>query len=357
MKQSDRVVKTLVCEKTDRAPFAWWLGFAPWEQTAERWRKEGGPADVAGFFGFEPFFTVPPLEYGAFPRFPSRELSRNAEFVVSTDYRGLTVRNRTDGMSMPEWIGHPVRNRSDWDRYKTERLQPRPAERTAGLAGFVESMRGSDVAVQVGSFPWGVYGTVRDFLGAEESLLAFYDDPDMVHDMMDTLTGLWLGLYEQVAARIHIHHIHIWEDISGKQGSLISPALMEEFMMPCYDRVAAFAVRHGVEIVSVDSDGQVDEVVAVVVKHGVNAFMPFEAQAGSDVEEFGRKYPQLGLMGGLDKRALAAGKREMHRELDRAERLLARGGWIPGFDHLIPPDVPWVNYKYFMETLKRTIGV
>jgi uroporphyrinogen decarboxylase len=357
MKHSERIVRTLLCEKTDRAPFSAWLGFAPWGQTAERWKQEGGAADIWGFFGFEPFFAGVPLEYGAFPHFPSQEVSRDDAFVVTTDSRGLTMRNRLDGMSMPEWIGHPVKSRSDWDRYKAERLQPRLEERASRLAALVESMRGADVAIQVGSFPWGMYGTIRDLLGAEESLLSFYDDPDMVHDMMDTLTTLWLGLYEQVAAQIHIHHIHIWEDMSGKQGSLISPALMEEFMMPCYDRIAAFAVRHGVEIVSVDSDGKVDEVVAVVARHGVNAFMPFEVQAGSDAEEFGRNYPKLGLMGGLDKRALAAGKREMHGELDRAERLLARGGWIPGFDHLIPPDVPWANYRYFVEHLKRIIGV
>ncbi len=357
MNHADRIVQTLLCGKTDRAPFSWWLGFIPWGQTMQRWQTEGGPDDVAAFFGFEPFFHLPQLEYGAFPHFPSLELSRDAEFVVTTDSRGLTVRNRLDGMSMPEWVGHPVKSRSDWERYKAERLEPRLEERTAMLEEFVQSVRGTDAAIQAGTYPWGMYGTVRDLLGTEESLLALYDDPEMVHDMMNTLTSLWLGLYERVAARVHIHHIHIWEDMSGKQGSLISPALMEEFMMPCYDRIAAFAKAHGVEILSVDSDGQVDEVLAVVTRHGVNAFMPFEAQAGSDVEAFGRNYPKLGLMGGLDKRALAAGKPEMHRELNRAERLLARGGWIPGFDHLIPPDVPWANYKYFVETLKKTMGV
>jgi uroporphyrinogen decarboxylase len=328
----------------------------PWGQTAEHWRQEGAPADVERHFGFEPLFALAWMEYGAFPHFPARELSRDKEFVVSTDYRGLTMRNRLDGMSMPEFVGHPVKNRGDWDRYKAERLEPRLEERTASLTDLVGSST-TDLPIQIGLYPWGMYGTLRDLLGTEESLLAFYDDPDLVHDIMDTLTTLWLGIYERVAARTHIHHIHIWEDMSGKQGSLISPALMEEFMMPCYDRIAAFAARHGVEIMSVDSDGQVDEIVAVMVKHGVNAFMPFEAQAGSDVEEFGRKYPKLGLMGGLDKRALAAGKPDMHHELDRAERLLARGGWIPGFDHLIPPDVPWANYAYFVENLKKIIGV
>lgn len=57
----------------------------------------------------------------------------------------------------------------------------------------------------------------------------------------------------------------------------------------------------------------------------------------------------------MDKRALAKDKKAMHHELDRAERMVAKGGWIPGFDHLIPPDVPWDNYSYFMQSLRKLI--
>jgi len=37
--------------------------------------------------------------------------------------------------------------------------------------------------------------------------------------------------YEQLAPHVQIDMIHIWEDMSGKQGSLISPAMIEAFMM------------------------------------------------------------------------------------------------------------------------------
>ena len=145
--------------------------------------------------------------------------------------------------------------------------------------------------------------------------------------------------------------------MSGRQGSLISMRMVEEFMMPQYDRIAAFARRRGIPIVSVDSDGQVDELVPAMMKHGVSAFLPFEAQAGNDIIEYRRRYPKLGILGGLDKNALARGKPEMHRELDRAERMCALGGFVPGFDHSIPPNVPWENYRYFIERLKRIIGI
>ncbi|MDD5706021.1 MAG: hypothetical protein PHR35_08855, partial [Kiritimatiellae bacterium] len=65
----------------------------------------------------------------------------------------------------------------------------------------------------------------------------------------------------------------------------------------------------------------------------------------------------LGIMGGLDKNALAKGKPELHRELDRAEFMLASGGFLPGFDHTIPPNASWANYEYFVEHLKTMIGL
>ena len=58
MTNKERIIKTLLCEKTDRAPFSAWLGFAPWGETTERWKKESGIADldIWSCFGFEPFF-------------------------------------------------------------------------------------------------------------------------------------------------------------------------------------------------------------------------------------------------------------------------------------------------------------
>jgi hypothetical protein len=256
---------------------------------------------------------------------------------------------------MPEWIGHPVKGPAEWAVYKRERLQGSIADRLAALDEWVEGVAARDVPLQVGIFPWGVFGTLRDILGAEECLLAFYDEPAMVHDIIDTNVSLWLALYARAAQAVQIDHIHIWEDMSGKQGSLISMGMVEDFLMPSYDRIVGFARARGIPVVSVDTDGRVDELLPAMMSHGVNAFMPFEVQAGNDVTEIRRSHQTLGIMGGLDKSALAGDKAAIHRELNRAERMLAAGGWIAGFDHLIPPDVPWKSFRYAMGELKRMI--
>lgn len=208
--------------------------------------------------------------------------------------------------------------------------------------------------MQVGTFPWGIFGTVRDFLGNEQVLYAFYDHPDMIRDMMDTLTTLWLALDDRVAAEVQIDHIHIWEDMSGRHGSLISPAMVEEFMMPCYDRMVAFAWAHNVRIVSVDTDGDCAQLVPVFLKHGINMMFPFEVQAGNNIRVYRQQYPTLGIMFGLDKRALAGTLADVDREVDKARWMLKNGGrYIPGFDHLIPPDAKWENFQYAANQLKE----
>jgi len=35
--------------------------------------------------------------------------------------------------------------------------------------------------------------------------------------------------------------------------------------------------------------------------------------------------------------------------------MLALGGWVPGLDHCVPPDVSWANFKYFVEHLKKMV--
>jgi hypothetical protein len=352
-----RLVDTLLCRHVDRAPFSNWLGFTPWEQTLNRWKAESGIADldVAAYFGLDPFFCVPRLEMGPFPHFEQKTISEDAEFITTMDYRGIIRRDRRDGASIPEWIGRPVRNPEDWARYKRERLSGPVSDRRPDLSAFAASADQLGAAIQLGEFPWGVFGTLRDVLGAEECLLAFYDYPRMVADVIDTFVSLWLAIYEQVVTKLRVDHLHIWEDMSGKQGSLISMEMVERFMMPSYDRIAAFARRHDIPLVSVDTDGQVAELVPVMMRHGINALMPFEVQAGNDLLEYRRKYPTLGLMGGLDKSALAKGKKNIDAELDRARAMLEHGGWVPGFDHLIPPDVPWRSFEYAMTELRRMI--
>ena len=353
MTPRERLLNAFLGRPVDRVPFGISFGWNAWGETFDRWKRETGNPnlDVHRELDFDPGFAQPEVHFGAWPHFHAEVLSEDEQFIISRDYRGITMKNRRDGSSMPDFIEHPVKSADDWERYKAERLNSQQPGRIAeNLTTF--KARSRDRAIQVGTFPWGVFGTVRDLLGSEELLIAFYDMPKVVQDMMNHLTTLWLHLYEKIANVVQVDHIHIWEDMSGRNGSLISPEMVERFMMPCYDRIVAFASEHGVRLVSVDTDGDCSQLVPIMVQHGINLFYPFEVAAGNDILQYRRQYPELAILGGLDKRALARGRSAIDKEVRRCREMIRFGRYIPSWDHLIPPDVSWDNYRYAAERIR-----
>lgn len=199
----------------------------------------------------------------------------------------------------------------------------------------------------------GIYGTLRWLLGDEECLLAFYDAPDLVHEIMDHMTEVYLAVFEKVvAAGVRVDVIHLWEDMCGRQGPLISPAHFGGFMAPCYRRIRAFADAHGIPLLSVDTDGRPDLMIPPMMRAGVNYMFPFEVAAGCDVNDMGRRFPGLAMMGGIDKRALAVGPAAIDAELERIRPAVERGRYVPDLDHLIPDDVSWENFAHYAARLR-----
>ncbi|MEW6359263.1 MAG: uroporphyrinogen decarboxylase family protein [Planctomycetota bacterium] len=356
MNDRERMVATLKCEKTDRAPFI--PLFGPWGATLERWKKEGLPDNnwQAGI-GFDRQWEQIPVNLGYSPAFKEEVVEDRGDVQIWRDALGILKLDRKDRTSMPQFLEYPVKGREDWEKLKAERLDPdAPARFPADWAEKVRRWQTRNHALVLGYYPYGVLGTPRNMMGAEEFLISLHTQSDLVKDMMNYLSDFWIVIYEKVTAEVEVDIIHIWEDMCSRNGSLISGKMFREFMAPCYRKIKAFAKNKGITLLSVDSDGDVRELVPWMMETGVNVFWPFEVQAGCDIREYRRQHPKLGILGGLDKRALAKGKDEMEAELKRAEEMLKRPGYVPALDHLVPPDVSLENYRHFMGRLKEIIG-
>lgn len=344
----ERIIRCFTGGDIDRIPFGIGLGWHAWPQALETWKKQTGNSELslAAEFSYEKSFAEPHLESGAFPHFEESIVEEGDEYIISVDYRGITMKNLKNDMSMPDFISYPVKTPEDWERYKSERLKIGDRERVLeNWEDFRTRIKSTGEAVQVGTYPWGVFGTARDILGVEDLMFAMMDYPEMVKDIMNHFTNLWISLWEQVAMEVQIDHIHIWEDMCGKQGPLISPAMVEEFMMPCYDRIADFAQANKVRMISVDTDGNCSKLLPIFIRHNVNVVFPFEVQAGSDILQYRKEYPHLGIWGGLDKRALAGSSADVDREIEKVATMIKLGRYVPMFDHTIPPDAKWENFK------------
>ena len=362
MTDRERFLACILGQPVDRPPF--YLFWGPWGSTWTRWRNEGMPAHLYGdwsalrrhFKTDVPPFNIP-VNIGPCPRPPWKILSENDQEIVRIDDWGITRRDLKTTDSMPEWVAYPVKSRDDWQRIKREKLDPHHPDRLAGnwkqaCAAAIDQGR----TIQFGYYPdSGIFGSVRWLLGDEECLVAFYEDPDMVHDIMNHMTTVWLTVLEEVVKHVRVDHFHFWEDMAGRAGPLISPAMFTEFMTPCYRRVIEACQRHHIPVRSVDTDGFPDLLLDPMIAAGINLLLPFEVAAGCDVNLYRKKYPHLGMLGGIDKRQLAKDPAAIDAELARIRPAILAGRYIPETDHLIPPDISWSNFEHYAHAHRKMI--
>jgi uroporphyrinogen decarboxylase len=140
-----------------------------------------------------------------------------------------------------------------------------------------------------------------------------------------------------------------------KNGPLIGPGLFREFLLPRYRRLTSALRDAGVDLIMVDSDGDVRQLVPLWLEGGVTLIFPWETQMGLDIIEVRRRYPTLQMVGGLNKAVLARDRAAMDRELEKVPFMLESGRYLPAVDHFVPPDVSWDNYRYFYERLRELI--
>jgi uroporphyrinogen decarboxylase len=359
MNDRERFLACVLGQPTDRPPY--WLFWGPWDTTLQRWHQEGLPAEVQDHrSSFDP--DQPPravrVNCGPCPRLERTVLEEDDDSLVYVDTWGVVRRDLKHRESMSTFLRFPVQSREDWQRFKEERLEPDHPDRLSGdWRQACATWQAAGIPIQLGYYPdVGTFGIVRWLLGDEEGLIAYYSMPDLVHDIMDHMTSLYLTVFEQVAREVRVDVIHIWEDMCSRNGPLISPRHWDEFIGPNYRRIKAFAESHGIPVISVDTDGNPALIASRMVRDGVNLLFPMEVAAGCDVNAWQQVHPTLATMGGIDKRALAAGPQAIDRELARIRPAVERGRYIPALDHLVPDDVSWANYAYYARALKELVG-
>ena len=343
----------------DRPPLWEW---GPWPSTLRRWRAEGlgreaQPPGLAECEGR----ALCGVDLWMRPRYEQEVLAEDEETVTRRTDRGAVTRTfkDPDRMSMPEFLGYPVKTRADWRALKP-RFDPGAAGRfPADWAKRCQGWRrnGTTLVLQGPRSP-SLFGFVRELLGPERTLTAFYDEPDLVHDMMETQTEMVLGLLPRVIEEAPLSSVFFWEDMCYRAGPLISPAMFRTFMLPRYRRITDLARSRGIDTIFVDSDGNVEQLIPLWIEAGINGVYPMEVAAGMRVKDLRRTYGRDLLMtGGIDKRALAAGREAIERALADTIPVAEQGGYIPHIDHAIPHDVPYANFLYYWDRKKRLLGI
>jgi hypothetical protein len=329
----------------------------------DAWKEQGMPQDVpfADLFNYDPLGNhylgqIGWCEAALKPVFDIVILEDRGEYELVQDFAGrhvLYFKGRRDGF-MPEFVDHPVKDMSSWQENIAWRMDPTTPERYVDLdermaIAKAEAARG----IMIGQNIIGAYMYLRSLIGPNNLLYAFYDMPEVIHACMQT----WLDLADAVSAchqqYVTLDEVYFGEDICYNGGSLISPEMIREFLMPYYQQLIANIRARQIDkqrhlYIQIDTDGYAPAVIPVYRELGMDVMSPFEVAAGCDVVKVGREYPDLVMFGGIDKRVLASGRDAIDSHLEYIlPAMRARGGYIPTCDHGVPAEVPYQDYLYY----------
>jgi hypothetical protein len=291
------------------------------------------------------------------PEYETKIILEDERSMTYTNGIGQTLKAVKNRFHMPMFIDWPVKDRASWKEHK-KRLEPDTPERwPADWNAYVKKLNSLDdpVVLYVGGF----YGHPRDWVGSENFLYLFHDDPGLVEEMMEQMLYLELEIIKRVTKDIKVDEAYLYEDMAYKAGPLISPAMVERFMVPRYKKLTELLHGKGIDLIFVDCDGKLDQLIPIWIESGINYVWPLEQAAGNDLIALRKKYGKDLIMGGgIDKRALIKGKAAIKEEvMSKVPYLLAQGGYFPSVDHSVPTDVTFENYCYYINTLREVAGL
>ncbi|MBR6679779.1 MAG: hypothetical protein IKL59_00815 [Clostridia bacterium] len=333
--------------------------FGPLHTLEAEWRRQGATEKEIAMTAFDWDYVMRTGLSGTTHPITGKStviLEDTPEYTISIDRMGRKQKLIKKSATIPLPMEYPVKCMDDWlkvkhwyefseNRIDVEKLKHQKELHDKGYLTLI-------------SIPGG-FDEPRQLMGEEDLCIAYYDDPELIEDMMTTFTDTALKVLERVGEIVPIDNLCVHEDMAGKSGPLIGPNLISEFIAPYYQKVWDCARSYGAKIFSQDSDGNMNPIIDAFLDCGVNCFFPLEPAAGMDIVEIRKKYGnKMCLKGGIDKHVLRRDKDAIRAELEyKMSDVMLGGGTIFSLDHRIPNGVSIENYRFYVEYGRKLLGL
>jgi len=323
MNTVERFEKTMRFEPVDRLPVIEWAGW--WDQTVQRWYAEGLPVEL-------------------------KDAGEIREYFGLDCYRQLWVRPHAD--SCPRAPSHGagiIKDRAAYREIK-KHLYPDPAFNPAPLIEWAARQKAGDMVIWITLE--GFFWTPRTLLGIEGHLYAFYDQPELMHEINSDLTEFNIRVIREIGRICQPQFMTFAEDLSYNHGPMLSKQNFDEFLAPYYKRLIPVIKETGI-IPIIDSDGDITTCIPWFEEVGIEGILPLERMAGVDVAQIRKNHPRFKMIGAFDKTVMHKGEAAIRREFERLLPVMRSGGFIASVDHQTPPGVSLNQYRGYVSLLNE----
>lgn len=283
-------------------------------------------------------------------------IEENDQYLIQLDAYGRKTKLCKGSATIPLPMDYPVKDMDSWFKIKHwfEFNENRINWDTVEAAKKAQK----EGALVVANIPGG-FDLPRELMGEEQACYCYYDQPELMYDILDTIGNTAFKVLDRISDRLVIDNLTVHEDMAGKSGPLIGPNLIRQFIKPYYRKIWDMLSSKGTKLFSQDSDGNMNQIIDAFLDCGVNVMFPAEPAAGMDIVELRKKYgKRLAFKGGIDKHVLRQDKAAIRKELEyKLQPLMYQGGTVFGLDHRIPNGTPLANYRYYVDTAREILGL
>jgi len=333
--------------------------FGPLVGLDEEWKLQGAMQDEIDMTGFD-WDYVPIVKCGGntdiFGGQTPKVIEETSEYIISLDELGRKMKLIKGFATIPIPMDNPITDMNSWLKIKhlyefdENRINWEQVERA--------KMEQKNGVLVVADIPGG-FDLPRQLLGEEELCYAYFEQPELIQDILDTAGETSYKVLDRISDKVMIDQLSVHEDMAGKSGPMIGPDLIEKFVKPYYLGVWEMLKDKGSKIFSQDSDGNMNPVIDIFIESGLTELMPVEPGSGMDTVAIRKKYGKaIALKGGINKYVLKEGKKAIRDELEyKMQPLMQKGGVIFGLDHRIPNGTPIEYYRYYVALGRELLGI
>ncbi len=211
--------------------------FGPLLGLKDEWAAQGASSaelDMSAFRYRRPLWGNVPVNTGWIGGDEPVILEESDELLIVRDEMGRRMQLSKKAATLPLPMDHPVADMDDWRRIKDhyalaeERFAP-------GWEDEARRLRRDGYVVTV-NMPGG-YDEPRQLMGDVGLLYAYYDQPELVHDILETIGETAYRVLDRVSAAVQVDELHVHEDMAGISGPLAGPKQVIEFIKPYYRRI------------------------------------------------------------------------------------------------------------------------
>jgi uroporphyrinogen-III decarboxylase len=203
----------------------------------------------------------------------------------------------------------------------------------------------------------GIYAKLTTFfdstmlaMGYENFMFKLYDNPGFVEKVMEEIFQVQYQVLQRLVQYDELAFIFVADDVAQKDGLMIHPTMFRRLF---FSRQKAMVdeTRRSNKLFVYHTDGDLREVIPILIELGVSGIQPIEPTANDIVEIKHRYGDRISLIGNIETELLAYGTEEKVRERvrERIEKLAPGGGYVLGSSSSIMNGAKLSNFLAMLE--------